>query len=67
MDPGSDAHAKGIEDGDLLLSINNQRITTMEELKAILFDREVGDTVEVIIYRAGERYRALLTLGEHKG
>ena len=67
VDPGSDAHAKGIEDGDLLLSINNQRITTMEELKAILFDREVGDTVEVIIYRAGERYRALLTLGEHKG
>ena len=65
--PGSDAQAKGIEDGDILLSVNNQRITTMEELKAILFDREVGENVEAIIYRGGERYRVELTLGEYKG
>ena len=65
--PGSDAYEKGIEDGDMLLSINNQRVTTMEELKSILFDCEVGETVEVIIYRSGERYRLPLTLGENKG
>jgi len=65
--PGSDAQEKGIEDGDMLLSINNQRIHTMEELKSILFDCEVGETVEAIIYRDGERYRVPLTLGEHKG
>ena len=65
--PGSDAQIKGIEDGDLLLSVDNQRITSMDELKAVLFDREVGQTVEAIIYRAGERYRVMLTLGENKG
>ena len=65
--PGSDAYEKGIEDGDMLLSINNQRVTTMEELKSILFDCEVGETVEAIIYRSGERYRLPLTLGENKG
>jgi len=64
---GSDAHAKGIQDGDMLLSVDDQRITTMDELKAVLFDREVGETVRVIIFRAGERYRVELTLGEHKG
>ena len=67
VSPGSDAQLKGIENGDLLLSIDNQRITTMEELKALLFDRDVGETVETIIYRAGQQYRVELTLGEQKG
>ena len=67
VDPGSDGYKQGIRDGDMLLSVDNQRITTMDELKSILYDREVGETVEVIIYRSGERYRAQLTLEEHKG
>ena len=67
VDPGSDAYLQGIEDGDMLLSVDNQRLTTMEELKAILYDREVGETVEAIIYRAGQQYRVELTLGEQKG
>ena len=65
--PGSDAQVKGIEDGDLLLSVDNQRITSMEELKSVLYDREVGDVVEAIIYRSGERYRVMLSLDENKG
>jgi len=67
VEPGSDAYLKGIEDGDMLLSINDQRITTMEELKSLLFDCDVGEVVEAIIYRGGERYRVTLTLDEHKG
>ena len=67
VDPGSDAYAKGIEDGDMLLSIDGQRITTMDELKSLLYDREVGETLETIIYRGGQQYRVELTLGEHKG
>ena len=67
VEPGSDAYYQGIEDGDMLLSVNDQRITTMEELKSILFDCEVGETVEAIIYRAGQQYRVELTLSEHKG
>ena len=65
--PGSDAQTKGIEDGDMLLSVDNQRITTMDELKSILFDREVGEVVEVIIFREGQQYQLELTLGEQKG
>ena len=67
VDPGSDGYKQGIRDGDMLLRVDNQRITTMDELKSILYDREVGEIVEVIIYRSGERYRAQLTLEEHKG
>ena len=67
VDPGSDAEAKGIQDGDMLLSLEGQRITDMDDLKSILYDMEVEQVVEVIIYRAGERYKVPLTLGEHKG
>ena len=67
VDPGSDAYAKGIEDGDILLYIGNERITSMEEMNAAIYGREVGETVEAIIYRAGQQYRVELTLTEDKG
>ena len=62
--PDSDAHKKGIENGDMLLSINGQRIASMEDMKSLLYHMEVGQTVEVIIYRGGDRYRLELVLGE---
>lgn len=64
---GSDAAAKGIEDGDLLLSINGTPITTMEELKSAIYQYEVGQTVETVIYRAGQQYLVELTLAEDRG
>ena len=64
---GSDAAAKGVEDGDLLLSINGTPITTMEELKSAIYQYEVGQTVETVIYRAGQQYLVELTLTEDRG
>ena len=37
----SDAYNKGVEDGDILMSINDTRITTMDEMKAAIYDLEV--------------------------
>ena len=67
VDPWSDAGMVGIQAGDILISIDNMRITTMEALEAVIYNHEVGDTVTVIIYRSGRQYTATLTLSEAKG
>lgn len=60
----SDAAEAGIEPGDILLSIDENRITDPETLKQLLYSYEIGDTVTVIIYRAGRQYSVDLVLEE---
>jgi len=67
VEPDSDAAAKGIERGDILVKLNGNRITTAEELSAFLYNCQVGDVVTVIIYRGGYQYELELTVSEDKG
>ncbi len=64
---GTDAYKKGIEQGDLILSAAGTRVSTFDELRSAISDYEVGSTVEVIVYRAGQQYKLELTLVEDKG
>jgi serine protease Do len=67
LDPESDAAAKGLVEGDILLSIDDARITAPDELAAALSQKNVGDSVRIIIFRSGRQYSADITLQEHKG
>ena len=67
VDRSSDAAAKGIEEGDILLSVNGTNVTTMDALNGAVYNLDVGDTVEVVIYRSGKQYRVSLTVTEDKG
>ena len=67
LDPASDAARKGIQTDDILCGINGTRITSMDDLNTVLYGCQVGDTVEVIIYRSGRQYLVDLTLSESKG
>ena len=62
--PGSDAASKGIQEGDMLLYLGDTRITSMDDLQNAVYDCEVGEIVEAIIYRRGQQYRLNLTLSE---
>ena len=66
VEPGSDAYAKGVDTGDILISINDIRITSMDGLNAVLYNLNVGDKVEAMIYRAGTQYLLELTVQEDK-
>ena len=67
VDDSSDAARAGIEPGDILISVNDTRISSQDDLNTILYGSEVGDTVQVVIYRSGRRYNVTLTLTESKG
>ena len=64
---GSDAYVKGIEKGDILISLDETRITTMDQLKTYLYQCHVGQTVDAVIYRNGQQYLVELKLHEDKG
>ena len=63
----SDAAQKGIEPGDILMSVNGNPITSRDALTAVLYPMNVGDSVQVIVYRAGTQYQLTLTLTESRG
>ena len=66
VEENSDAAAKGIAPGDLLLSVDNTRITSSDALTSLLYSYEAGDTIQVVIYRSGMQYTLELTIGEAK-
>ena len=64
VDASSDAAQKGVQVGDMLLYLGDTRITGLDDLKAAIYDCEVGQQVEAILYRRGQQYRLTLTLQE---
>lgn len=64
VEAGSDAARKGIQEGDMLLYLGDTRITSMDDLKSAIYDCQVGEVVEVIVYHKGQQYKLELTLSE---
>lgn len=61
---GGTAAGAGITAGDIILSMDNTRITGEESFTAALYAHSAGDTVELVIYRSHRQYTVRLTLGE---
>ena len=64
VDPNSSAAQIGIQEGDVLISLDGVRITGADSYEAQLYTYEVGDTVTAIIYRDGRQYEVKLTVTE---
>ena len=64
---GSDAALKGLEPGDILISLDGESITTAEELTTALYGYKVGDSIEAVIYRSKKQHTITLTVEEAKG
>ena len=67
VEPGTHAEQQGIEPGDILLGIDDVRITNMDDLNAVLYTHAVGDVVTVTLYRNGRQAQIDLILTENKG
>ena len=64
VEPNSDAAAKGLVPGDILLSLDDQRLTDTDTLQQLLYGHNAGDKVKLVIYRSGAQYAVELTLNE---
>ena len=63
---GSDAQAAGLQVGDLILSINDTEIETVEDVRGIIDNSSVGDQLQVMIYRGGQQQSITVTLTEYR-
>src|SRR2546423_7850412 len=61
--PGSPAEKAGIKGGDRIVDIGGTRIENLYDMSYALQDHKPGDTVDVVVLRAGTRtpLRATLT------
>ena len=51
---GSDAAAKGLQAGDIILKVNGVEVSTTAEISAMKEELSVGDTMTFTIWRDGE-------------
>lgn len=47
----SDAYAQGLEEGDYITAVNGTPVVSVDEVKEIIQDLSIGDTVELEVYR----------------
>ena len=61
---GSDAEEKGVRVKDIILAIDGERISCIEDIQTVLYNYQPGDAVTVILYRGGYQYEVDIMLGE---
>ena len=64
IDPASDAFAKGLQTGDILLYLDGRAVSSLSVLSEGVNSHAVGESVNVILYRAGQEYAVDLTVTE---
>ena len=71
VDMNSPAMQAGIQQGDVLVMLDERNVTSYSEYTTLLLQKEVGDTVEVTIMRqAQDEYKEMnfsIVLGEREG
>lgn len=61
---GGPADKAGIKRGDIILAVGGQEINTAVELRAAVAEHRVGETVDVVIVRNGQKSTVKVTLEE---
>jgi membrane-associated protease RseP (regulator of RpoE activity) len=70
VEDGMPADEAGLFAGDVLVLVNNVEISSLEDLKAILEDKNPGDVLEVIVARGemwSDRFSTSVNLTEFEG
>lgn len=60
--PGSPAEKAGIQQGDIIVSLDNQHLSDQSDLAQVLGKKKVGDSIGISSWRNGQTQNATLTL-----
>jgi serine protease Do len=66
VEPGGPAASAGLQNGDLIVSVDGKAVSSNEDLRRVLRDMEGGAKVTVEVLRKGDRKRLDATLGKRK-
>ena len=64
VEEGGASQKAGLSAGDILLSINGTRVSSVDDLNSALLSLNAGDAVSVIIYRNQKQYSTTVTLDQ---
>ena len=66
IEADSDANAKGLQTGDIILVAGGRQITSVSVFEEVVNGAQVGDQITVLLYRSGREYSVVLTVTEAK-
>jgi len=64
VDKNSPAEKGGIQRGDVLITMNEQEVNTLCKLRELLFTREIGDNVTVLVKRGEDVFETKVQLSK---
>lgn len=62
--PGSNVEKAGLEVGDVLISVDGNKVYSQNDLDTLLYQYSAGDVVTLVIYRSGRTMQADIPLEE---
>jgi len=62
--PGSNVEQAGLEVGDVLISVDGNKVYSQNDLDTLLYQYSAGDVVTLVIYRGGRTMQADIPLEE---
>jgi putative serine protease PepD len=65
--PDSGAAEAGIEQGDVIVAVDGEEITSNEQLGDVVRDHEAGDSIEITFERGGEEQTVTAEIGRQGG
>jgi len=63
----SDAYAKGITAGDIIIAVNGTAVNSMDELNTVKNQFSAGDSVTLTVYRSGQTFDVEVKLMDQAG
>ena len=64
---GSPAAEAGLVAGDILMRVDGELISTMDDLNDLIYAHQVGDELSLVVYRSAGQASITVTLTEYKG